>query len=233
MAKKVFISYKYADTQVAKLDNSYYEKVDGRVIFNTRPTRARDYVDKLQEKIGVEHINLGEKDGESLADFSDKYIETSLKSKIRQCSITLVLISKGMKTAEHENDQWIPWEVSYSLRTVPTGGNTKQMNAILGIVLPDETGTYDWYFDYKADCNCTTNYTGKLFKILKDNTFNIIDKKFRECGGRQIYINDEPSFFKTVKWNDFMNGNNYNNYLEKAIEIKNNKDAYDVHINLD
>lgn len=233
MARKVFISYKYKDELVKDLIKTKIGIVNGELELVPRRTIVRDYVNNLQEKIGRDNINLGEKDGESLADFSDKHIETSLKSKIRQCSITLVLISKGMKTAEHENDQWIPWEVSYSLRTIPTGGNTKQMNAILGIVLPDETGTYDWYFYYKADCNCTTNYTGKLFKILKDNTFNIIDKKFRECGGRQIYINNEPSFFKTVKWNDFMNGNNYKNYLEKAIEIKNNKDAYDVHINLD
>ncbi|MDN3706283.1 TIR domain-containing protein [Myroides ceti] len=233
MARKVFVSYKYKDDLVADLRKTKIVIVNGELELVSRKTIARDYVDKLQLKIGKDNINLGEKDGESLVDFSDGHIETSLKRKIRQCSITIVLISKGMKTSDPENEQWVPWEVSYSLRTIPTGGNTKQMNAILGIVLPDETGSYDWYFDYKADCNCTTNYTGKLFKILKDNTFNIIDKKFRKCGGRQIYINDEPSFFKTVKWNDFMNGNNYNNYLEKAIEIKNNKDAYDVHINLD
>jgi len=46
-----------------------------------------------------------------------------------------------------------------------------------------------------------------------------------------IYTNEEPSFFKTVKWDEFMENHNY--YIEKAIEIRNNKDAYDVHINLD
>lgn len=231
MAKKIFVSYKYKDVKVARLQDSYYEEVNGRWQWNTRLTKARDYVDKLQEKLGQDNINLGEKDGESLADFSDKHIETSLKRKIRQCSITIVLISKGMKTAENETDQWIPWEVSYSLRTVPTGGNCKQMNAILGVVLPDETATYDWYYKSDAFCNCTTHYTGKLFKILKDNSFNILEKKFRECNGTNIYINDEPSFFKTVKWHEFMSS--HNDYINKAIEIKNNQDAYDVHINLD
>ena len=216
MGRKVFISYKYADTQVQDL--GIYED-SGWGLRQKVPTKARHYVDKLQDKIGKDNINLGEKDGESLADFSDTTIETELKGKIRQCSITIILISKGMKTSEPEKDQWIPWEVSYSLRTVPNGSYTKQMNAILGVVLPDETGLYDWYF------------TSQLFKILRDNSFNIKDKQFRQCNGKDIYTNDEPSFFKTVKWNEFMR--NHNDYIEKAIEIKDNKSAYDVHINLD
>ena len=225
MARKVFVSYKYADELVADLKKRTLGFEGENIIFVPRKTKARDYVDLLQDKIGKDHINLGEKDGESLVDFSDGSIETSLKSKIRQSSVTIVLISKGMKTSDNENDQWIPWEVSYSLRTVPTGGYTKQMNAILGIVLPDETGTYDWYY--------RNNYTSKLFKLLKDNTFNLKEKKYRECNGIKIHITSEPSFFKTVKWSDFMHGTMYNSYIETAINIKNNKGQYDFHINLD
>lgn len=228
MGRKVFISYKYADTQVQDL--GIYED-SGWGLKQKVSTKVRHYVDKLQEKIGRDNINLGEKDGESLADFSDTAIETELKRKIRQCSITIILLSKGMKTDKPEKDQWIPWEVSYSLRTVPQGNYTKQMNAILGIVLPDKTCTYDWYYKSDLYCNCTTHFTSQLFKILRDNSFNIKDKKFRQCNGKNIYTNDEPSFFKTIKWDDFMGNHNY--YIEKAIEIKNNKDAYDVHINFD
>lgn len=228
MGRKVFISYKYADTQVQDL--GIYED-SGWGLKQKVPTKVRHYVDKLQEEIGKDNIDLGEKDGESLAEFSDTTIETELKGKIRQCSITIVLLSKGMKTDDPEKEQWIPWEVSYSLRTVSNDNYSKQMNAILGVVLPDEMGSYDWYYKSDLDCNCTTHYTSKLFKILRDNSFNIKDKQVRQCDGIYIYINDEPSFFKTVKWDGFMR--NYNYYIEKAIEIKNNKDAYDVHINLD
>ena len=233
MARKVFISYKYKDLSVADLNRKKLTVVDGQFKYVFRETIVRDYVDELQKKIGQDNINLGEKDGESLSEFSDKYIETSLKNKIRQSSITIILISKGMKTIDPENEQWIPWEISYSLRTVPTGNNTKQMNALFGVVLPDETGSYEWYFKYNSDCDCTTHYTGKLFKILRDNTFNILDKKFRECNGSNIYVNEEPSFIKTVKWIDFMYLDKYNDYIETAIKIKDNKEAYDVHINLD
>lgn len=184
MGRRVFISYKYADTQVQDL--GIYED-SGWGLKQKVPTKVRHYVDKLQEEIGKDNINLGEKDGESLADFSDTTIETELKGKIRQCSITIILLSKGMKNEEPEKEQWIPWEVSYSLRTVSNDNYSKQMNAILGVVLPDETGSYDWYYKSDLDCNCTTHYTSKLFKILRDNSFNIKDKQVRQCNGKDIY----------------------------------------------
>lgn len=234
MGRKIFVSYKYKDEKVAKLQEFYYEEVDGKMIYNTRNTRVRDYVDKLQEKIGRENMNLGEKDGESLEDFSDKQIETLLKQRIRQCSVTIVIISKGMKDSTlYENKQWIPWEVSYSLRVVPTEGNTKQMNAVLGVVLPDESGSYEWYYRENPNCNSVTNQTGQLFKILRDNMFNILEKEYRECNGSKIHTKSEPSFIKTVKWDNIMSGNNYDYYINKAVEIKDDEASYDVHVNLD
>ena len=80
MNRKVFVSYKYSDTLVRDL-NIYKKNIWGQT--NKVETKARNYVDKLQEEIGEDNINLGEKDGESLADFSDTTIETELKGKIR------------------------------------------------------------------------------------------------------------------------------------------------------
>jgi hypothetical protein len=234
MARKIFVSYKYKDEKVNDLQSSYFEEIDGKAIFNTRKTRVRDYVNKLQEKIGREHVNLGEKDNEGLDEFSDENIETELKKRIRQCSTTIVLISKGMKVSTIiEKEQWIPWEVSYSLRIVPTGGNTKQMNAVLGIVLPDESGTYEWYYQSNPNCNSITHHTSKTFKILRSNMFNVLKTEFRECNGTKIHITNEPSFIKTVKWHDFMHADMYNFYIDEAIKIKDKKDLYDYKIKLD
>lgn len=233
MGRKVFVSYKYADEKVSKLKDCYYEEINSVMQWNYRKTRVRDFVDLLQDKLGKDNMNQGEKDNESLENFSDEKIETLLKQKIRQCSITIVIISKGMKVdTKIEKDQWIPWEISYSLRTVPTGGKTKQMNAVLGIVLPDEIGNYNWYYTSNTECSCISHQTSKLFNILSDNMFNIIEKEFRECNGIKIHTKNEPSFIKTIKWEEFMYGNNYNNYINKSVEIKDNAKSYDVHVNL-
>lgn len=234
MGRKIFVSYKYGDTLVKNLHKRDLIWMGGQIQLVARTTRARDYVDELQKKIGEENINLGEKDGESLQDFEDSTIETALKRKIFRSSVTIVIISKGMKdVSKNEKDQWIPWELSYSLRTVQREDCSSQKNAVLGVVLPDETGLYEWFYTSNPDCNSITYQTGQLFKILRDNMFNILEKKYRECNGTKIHTTDEPSFIKTVKWDDFMFSDTYNFYINKAIEIKNNVEFYDVHINLD
>mgnify|MGYP003670594063 CR=1 FL=1 len=233
MGRKVFVSYKYKDTQVLSMDKKNIGYVGGKFSFIPRSTRVRDYVDKLQEIIGKDNINLGEKDGESLNDFSDSTIQSSLKDKIFNSSVTIVMISKGMKEANKaENEQWIPWEISYSLKEITRADRTSRMNAILGVVLPDELGSYEWYYRNNPDCNSITHFTNQLFKMLQSNMFNLKIKETKECNGTTINISNEPSFIKTVKWEEFINKKDYNFYIEKAISIRDNKDLYELKIKL-
>jgi len=222
MARNIFISYKYKDNQVAPFLSNRLSGVE---------TIVRNYVDTLQKYLkDDDHINLGEKDGESLADFTDSTIQTKLKGKIRQSSITIVLISKGMKEDwRPENEQWIPWEVSYSLRETTIMGRKSNRNAILGVVLPDENNSYDWYYSENPECNSTTHHTGQLFEMLKENMFNLKSPKIRECNGSKI-MEGEFSYIKTVKWSNFITSSNW--YIEKAIEIRDKADEYDLKIKL-
>ena len=223
MARNIFISYKYKDDQVAS-----FPLHDLRGI----TTIARHYVDELQKFLKEDdHINLGEKDGESLANFADSTIQTKLKDKIRQSSITIVLISKGMKENNHpEKEQWIPWEISYSLRTTTVQIRKSLKNAVLGIVLPDESGSYDWYYRYNPQCNSTTHHTDQLFNILSANMFNRKQRNTRECNGTTIH-EGEFSYIKTAKWEEFKANSNY--YIENAIEIRDKEDNYNIKIRLD
>lgn len=232
MGKNIFVSYKYADTLVNTLNKTEFVYLNGKWFSIPRATKVRDYVDELQSILNNEdHINLGEKDGESLKDFSEDYISSSLKDKIFRSSVTVVMISKGMKEIySQEKDQWIPWEISYSLKEITRSDKTSRMNAVLGIVLPDEYNSYEWYYTVNLACNCTTHHTDKLFKILSRNMFNMKKPIETECNGLKIH-HGEFSFIKTVKWEDFKEEPNM--YLEKSIEIRNNKDIYEIKKTID
>lgn len=135
MGYKYFISYKYRDTNVKELPN-----VRG-------VTRVRDYVDYIGNFVlGNNYINKSESTDDDLSRLGDDYIWTVLKDKIYDSSVTIVLISPNMKNpGQWQRSQWIPWEISYSLRLTTRDDRTSQRNAILAVVLPDHNGSLEYY----------------------------------------------------------------------------------------
>jgi hypothetical protein len=230
MGKKIFISYKYLDSQV--LDLNIYENVEdfwGNVLSQKITTTPRHYVDKIDELLEEgDHIYKGEDDGEDMSTLKDSTIGSKLGDKIFDSSVTIVLISKGMKEINTaENDQWIPWEISYSLKEQSREGSRSNTNAVLAVVLPDENGRYDYYITENPNCNSRTLKTNFLFQILRDNMFNRKDKEenIRNCNGSKIY-EGYPSYIYTVKWSNFIT--NYNYYIEIAINIRQNINQYEL-----
>ncbi len=216
MGKKIFISYKYSDNKVEKLPNVWFEE-----------TTSRHYVDEFQKKLEEgDHINKGENDDESMESLADSTIGSKLGDKIFDSTITVVFISKGMKdSSEPENEQWIPWEISYSLREQSRQNGNSKTNAIIGVVLPDIDGTYDWYYRNNPDCNSITHFTNQLFAILKGNMFNIKKPQLRTCNETTIH-EGESSYIKTAKWENFINSIDW--HVEKAVEIWRIRDQYNI-----
>lgn len=224
MGRKVFVSYKYGDTSVEDL-NIYEDTFWGK---QKVQTKVRHYVNELSNILSSEdHIYKGEDDGQSLADFSDEYIASSLRDKIYDSSITIVIVSKGMKnTMQDEKNQWIPWEISYSLKEYTRQGRTSLSNGILAVVLPDEFGSYSYYINYDSICNCTNYNTLFLFQILRENMFNKKQQETSLCSNGSLVYHGECSYIKSVKWEEFKKYPNF--YLDKAIELRDAKEEYNI-----
>lgn len=206
MGKKIFVSYKFADDNVECFPYNYGK------------TTVRSYVNKLEEIIGEDNIYKGEHDGEDLSKFKDDTIWSHLKDKIFDSSITIVLISSNMKEYfEAEEEQWIPQEISYSLkefvRTTKDGRREikSKTNGLIAVVLPDRNGSYDYYIRNDTILNkFNSNIT---FNILNKNTYNKKD-------------NFWESYIVTTKWCDFIY--NPQKYIDIAVEHQENMEDYKI-----
>ena len=157
MGRKIFVSYKYADSNVRQFTNlnSLYRQAD----------TARSYFDLLEDyfKRNSDHIYKGESDGEDLSQLSDSTIRDKLYDRIYDSTVTIVMLSPNMKESyQQQKYQWIPQEISYSLReqsrTNSKGQSvTSSTNAMLAVVLPDRSGSYSYFW---SKCNlCNSNCT--------------------------------------------------------------------------
>lgn len=218
MARKVFVSYKYGDSGVQHIPR------DGE----HDPTTARHYVNWLHDHLEAnDHIIKGEDDGEDMSGFKDETIESNLRNKIYDSSITVVLISKNMKdNSLPEDEQWIPWEIAYSLREKTREDRTSGANGVLAVVLPDETGSYSYIVNHYP---CVTLWnTASLFKIIGNNMFNRNAKNLIRCTNcnGQHHTGYDHSYIYPVKWSDFMS--NVNGHLDHATGINRNINHYDL-----
>ena len=215
MARKIFVSYKHKDDNVQPINGE---------------TTARDYVDKIIGLFENDEIYKGEGD-EDLSEFKDETIQTHLKNKIYDSSLTLVLISPNMKNScQQESDQWIPWEVSYSLKEIARNERTSRTNAMLAVVLPDLASSYSYFLedDTCPDCHCRRLHINTLFQILQKNMFNIKELKSNNCQNHlssPAYIG-HSSYIYSVKWRDFVADKE--KYLQMVEEIREKIDDYNI-----
>lgn len=227
MGRKIFISYKYADNDVQNI-------LGTSGMFGA--CKVRDYVDAIEKELDgkTEHIYKGESDGEDLSYLSDTTIWDKLKNRIYDSTLTIVMLSKGMREKyKAEKNQWIPQEISYSLKEISrtnASGNpvTSKTNALMAVILPDRNGSYE-YFTYVNKCcsiGCTT-YNRKsdfVFSILGGNMFNKKQPDSNSCDNRQTVYHGEYNYMLCVKWNDFVA--NMEAFIDRAYQIQENQDDY-------
>ncbi len=224
MGKKIFVSYKYADDQVENLN-----------IWSN--STVRNYVDIFEGEVdSSDDIYKGEKDDEDLSYLTDETIWEKLKTRIYDSSVTVVFISPAMRESwKKDRDQWIPWEISYSLKETSRKNRngesvTSHSNAMIAVVIPDKLGSYRYYLEPKNCCvnNCTEHHTENLFKILRNNKFNRIkNSSHRICDNDETIWTGTCSYIEAVKWSDFIK--DYRWYIDKALDRQAHIDEYDIH----
>lgn len=87
MGKKIFVSYKYHDSNVKAL------------ISDGENTTVRSYVTYIENHILSKSDNIykGEHDDKDLSDRSEEYIWSELKDKMYDFSVTIVMIFPNVK----------------------------------------------------------------------------------------------------------------------------------------
>lgn len=222
MGHKIFVSYKYSDSSVQDLHCYSYSTV-------------RDYVDIFENQIdSSDDIYKGESNDEDLSYLSEDSIWEKLKDRIFDSSVTIIFLSPKMKNNIPEKSQWIPWEVSYSLKETSRKTKsgmfvTSHSNAMLAVVLPDVYGYYDWYYEHRYCCesNCIFPHNEKLFEIIRRNMFNRKKNVANiSCYNNIVIWNGEHSYIETVRWCDFIRC--YQQYITRAIERQIHIDDFDI-----
>ena len=221
MERKIFVSYKFTDDQVANLDGQ-------------RNSIVRDYVDKLGSYLDpATTIYKGEYYSERI---SEETLWETLRNRILDSTLTIIFISPGMIVpGVEEKDQWIPWEVSFSLRKTerkrPNGDTyTGGPNAMLAVVLPDASGSYDYYLQRSTCCEkgCTIYHNHRIFAIMRDNMFNRKSEDKRICDVRSTIWRGEHSYIRSIRWRDFIE--NPETYINAAYERQKHIEDFDIHI---
>lgn len=221
MGKNIFVSYKYADSDVRTIDGKRFPTV-------------RDYVDSLAAKIGdTGNFYYGEGSDEDLSYLSEDSIYERLKDRLFHTSVTIVLLSPNMKEPNRrDRTQWIPWEIYYSLRKKTRDERTSQRNSIIAVALPDRAGKYDHAIINKDCCDspCREIQTYSMFNILRYNMFNLKNRNGRKCDDGSTVYHGPVSYIHLVKWDDFIE--NINVHIAIAEDRKAHIEDYEMHIDV-
>lgn len=223
MGHKIFVSQKYADDSVHNLKSGSNSTV-------------RDYVDEFEEKLDeTDDIYKEESDGEDLSQLSEDTIWGKLKDRIYDSSLTIVFISPNMKvTWKEDKEQWIPWEISYSLKEVSRKNKngdaiTSKTNAMITVVLPDSSNSYSYYLEDKSYCTskCRMHHIYKLFDIIRKNKFNYKNPDTNECDNKGTIWHGYCSYIEAVKWCDFIS--DVDKYIDEAYDRQNDISNYVIY----
>lgn len=232
MANKIFISYKYWDDSVYQ--HPFLDKINNPsfpdLSFLAKVT-PRSYVNELSKILSDYAIQKWENDDEDLSKFKDSTIASKLRDKIYDSSITIVLISPNMKNYKKpESDQWIPWEISYSLSEYTRKDRTSKTNGMIAVILPDKYLSYNYCLEHRISCDSDIlKFDAPFcFKIIGKNFFNKKNPTTYFCPKcfQTHFRGFDNNYFVFATWNEFIKSPK--TYINDAIEHSKNVNDYNI-----
>lgn len=160
--------------------------------------REIDYRDKLISKIeNGSYKYLGETNkSKNISSLDEATIGSLLSDKIYSTHVTVILISSGIL-----DSNWIPWEVSYSLRVISRKNRNSSRNGVVAVVIPDQYGSYDYAISKTDEGN--TIHTSRLPGIIGRNMFNAINDSIHNTSSKEF-----GSYISIYRWDEFCNNLN-------------------------
>lgn len=167
MVKRVFISYKYPE--------------------------GVNYRERLISKLAKgSYKYLGENNKtKDISNFDDAAIGSILGRKIYSTDVTIILISPSINDSD-----WIPWEVSYSLREIRRQNINSSRNGVIAVVLPDRYNNYDYIFE-RTFAGDSIN-TRRLPNIIANNMFNATEESRHATSDTKF-----GSYISIYRWDEF------------------------------
>ena len=105
-----------------------------------------------------------------------------------------------------------------------------KQNALLAVILPDESGSYEYFLTYNPICNSFHYNTEMLFGIMKRNMFNLKNPQLSDCNGNKLY-HGHFSYVHCVRWDFFKV--DIDKYIDIALSIKDNMKDYEISKTID
>lgn len=201
MKRKVFISFRFNDGNLIR------EEIINKLVSNDIIIDKSEDIDR--------------------SDMSDDTIQYYLYEKLRDTSITIVLLTplavNYSRDFKNNVDDWLYDELRYSL--LDRKGNTN--NGVIAIYT-DEAKKYLFNVT-NHKCNNCDGYTIKSFKnfdnLVRPNIMNV-KNKFKKNQCSEVYNLIDDGYIIFVHINDFIS--NPSHYINKAIEHRDIPDNYNI-----
>lgn len=188
MARKTFISYKYNEAKAVR-DRIIRALGDNATFYKGETRESPD-----------------------MNDLETDTIRRKLRDMMYDTSVTIVVLSPNMIESK-----WIDWEIEYTLKQIQREERTSRTNGIVAVVMKVD-GSYDWLIGSRENsdgCSIRTINNERLYKIISDNRFNLVVKKYHcdncktsdQLNGSYISIIEEDRFIK-----------NHDKFIENAYE---------------